>query len=194
MSYAASEPWNDEPDPARLAARELDRQPPEPRRERDERPEQLEVLGADNGDVDGVRDEPALERRDDLLGDDQPGAILRLLGRGGEVRRDDDVLELEQLAGVRLGREDVERRAGDLPRANRRGKRLLVDELPARRVDNADARPHQLDGRRIDEAARLVREREVERQEVGGREHLLRACADARRRARGSARGATKGS
>ena len=40
----------------------------------------------------------AFERGGDLLGDDHAGAVLRLLGRGGEVRRDDDVVELEQRA------------------------------------------------------------------------------------------------
>ena len=109
-----------ERDPARVAAGELDREPAELRRERDVRAEHLEVLGADDRDVDGVRDEAALERRDDLLRDDQARAVLRLLGRGGEVRRRDDVLEPEQLALVRLGREDVERRAGDLAGADRR--------------------------------------------------------------------------
>ena len=42
---------------------------------------------------------PPFERRHDLLGDDHAGAVLRLVGRGGEVRRDDDVVELEQRAG-----------------------------------------------------------------------------------------------
>ena len=98
-----------------VAAGELDREPPELRRERDVRPEQLEVLGADDGNVDRVRDEAPLERRHHLLGDDQAGPILCLLGRGREMRRDDDVLELEQLARVRLGREDVERRARNFP-------------------------------------------------------------------------------
>ena len=54
--------------------------------------------GVDDRDVDRVRDEPAFERGDDLLGDDHAGAVLRLVGRGGEVRRDDDLVELEQRA------------------------------------------------------------------------------------------------
>ena len=136
-------------------------------------PEELEILGPDDRDVDGVRDQPALERRYHLLRDDQPRAVLRLLGRRGQVRRHDDVLELQQLARVRLRREDVERGACDLALAHRGGERLLVDELPARRVHDPHARPHPLDRGRVHEPARLLREREVQREEVGRRQHRL---------------------
>ena len=40
------------------------------------------------------------------------GPVLRLLRRGGEVRRHDDLVALEERAGVRLGGEDFERRSG----------------------------------------------------------------------------------
>ena len=56
-----------------------------------------------------------------------PGPILRLVGRGGQVRRDDDVVELEQRARVGLLREDVERRARELARPKR------LDRAPPRR-------------------------------------------------------------
>ena len=101
-------------DALRPGALELDREPAELGGERDERAEHLQVGGVDDRDVDRVRDEAALERGDDLLGDDHAGAVLRLVGGGGEVRRDDDLVELEQRAGVRLGGEDVERGAGEL--------------------------------------------------------------------------------
>ena len=70
-----------------LPSGELHREAAELRRERDVRAERLEVLRADHRDVDRVRHEAALERRDDLLGDDHAGAILRLVGRRREVRR-----------------------------------------------------------------------------------------------------------
>ena len=76
-----------ERDPARMAAGELDREPAELGGERDVRAEHLEILGADDRDVDGVRDEAAVERGDDLLGDDQAGAVLGLVGGRGEMRR-----------------------------------------------------------------------------------------------------------
>ena len=78
-------------------------------------PRNSSVLGGDGGHVDGVRDDPALERGGDLLRDDHAGAVLRLLGRGGEVRRDDDVVELEQRARVRLRRRRRARRRATLP-------------------------------------------------------------------------------
>ena len=95
----------------------------------------------DGRHVDGVRDEIALERGRDLLGDDHARPVLGLLGRRGEVRRDDDVVQLEQRSRVRLAGEDVERGAGDLPGLERVEQRILVDELAARGVDDADARP-----------------------------------------------------
>ena len=113
MSCSAIPPWNESAIRRGCAAGELDREPAELGGERDVRAEQLEILGADDRDVDRVRDEPAVERGDDLLRDDHAGAILRLVGRGGEMRGDDDRVELEQLAGVGLRGEDVERSAGD---------------------------------------------------------------------------------
>ena len=69
-----------------------------------------------------------------------PARSCASLGRGGEVRRDDDVVELEQRPRVRLLGEDVERRAGDLAGAERLDQRLLVDELAAGGVDDAGRR------------------------------------------------------
>ena len=163
-----------ERDPARMAARELDRQPAQLGGERDVRAEHLEILGTDDRDVDGVRDEAAVERGDDLLGDDQAGTILGLVGGRGEMRRHDDVLQPEQLTVVRLGREDVERRARDLAGANRRGQRRLVDELAAGGVDDPNAVSHPLQHVAADEAARLVGQRQMKRDEVGGLEDGLR--------------------
>ena len=86
-----------------------------------------------------VRDHAALERGDDLLGDDHACPVLRLLGRGGEVRGHDDVVELEQRTRVRLLREDVDRGGGELAGAERLDQRLLVHELAAGGVDHAGA-------------------------------------------------------
>ena len=121
-------------------------------------------------DVDGVRDEAAVERGDDLLGDDQAGAVLGLVGGRGEMRRHDDVLQAEQLTLVRLGGEDVERGARDLAGANRGGQRRLIDELAAGGVDDSNAVAHRLERIGADEAARLVGQRQVQRDEVGGLE------------------------
>ena len=146
---------------------ELHRQPTELRCERDERAEHLEVARIDDRDVDGVRDDTTLECGDDLLGDDHPGAVLRLVGGGREMWRHDDLVELEQRAGVRLGREHVEGGTGHLAGADPFDQRLLVDERAAGGVDDPDAVAHRRDRLAIDHPARLVAERRVERDHVG---------------------------
>ena len=155
------------------AGRELHRDASELRGERDERPEHLEVGLVDDRDVDGVRDDAAVESGDDLLGDDDARAVLRLVGRGGEVRCDDDLVEPEQRPVVGLAREDVERRAGELAGRDRLRERLLVDERAARSVHEPGAVPHVRDRLAVDQAVRLVGERRMERDDVGRGEQLL---------------------
>ena len=74
-----------------------------------------DLLGDDAaGDVDRVGDELAAEREPHRPGDGDAGLLLRLVGRGAEVRGDDDGLELEQRrVGARLLGEDVDAGAGD---------------------------------------------------------------------------------
>ena len=164
-------------DPLGAAAGELHRQAPERRRERDERAEDLEILRADRGDVDRVRDERALQRGGNLLGDDQPGSVLRLLRRGGEMRRHDHVVELEQRACVRLRVEDVERCGRDPAGAQRIEQGGLVEQLPARGIDDADAVAHRRERRRVDRATGLGGQRQMQGDEVGDGEHLFpRLC------------------
>ena len=111
-----------------------------------ERCQRLHLLRAHSGDVDRVRDHPARERGADLLGGDDPGAVLGLGGRGAEVRGDDDVVALEQrMIGERLLGEDVERRAGDLAGLEPGRKRIEVDELAAGAVDDPDPVAHLRD-------------------------------------------------
>ena len=157
----------------RRAAGERHGDPPELRGKRDEGPQHLEVGLVDDGDVDGVRDDPSVERGHDLLGDDHARPVLCLVGGGSEVGRDDDLVELEQRAGVRLGREDVERCARELPRPDRLEERLLVDERAAGRVHEARAVPHPGDRVAIDQATGLVGQGRVERDDVGSRQQLL---------------------
>ena len=90
------------------------------------------------------------------------------------MRRDDDLREPEQRARVRLGLEDVERRACDLPRPDRLVERCLVDEPAARGVDDADAVLHLRERLGVDEAAGLVAERKVQRDDVGLRVDVRR--------------------
>ena len=93
------------------------------------------------GDVDGVGNELAAEREAHRARDRDARLLLRLVGGGAEVRRDDDVRQVEQARGRaalgrRLAREDVEAGAGDLAGRERRVERVLVDEAAARDVDD----------------------------------------------------------
>ncbi len=162
---------------AHVAAGELHRKTTELRRQRDVGTEHLEVVGSDGGDVDRVRNEPAVERRDHLLGDDHTGSVLCFLGGGREVRRDDDVRRGQQRPVIRLLLEDVDRRPGDLARFERRDQRGLVDELASRRIHDSHAVAHLRDRFRADRVARLVVEGQVEGDEIGPCEHLVEGSA-----------------
>ena len=83
------------------------------------------------------------------------------------MRRRDHVLQLEQRAGVRLLREDVERGRGDLARPEGFEERVLVDELAARRVHESDAVAHLREDFGAHRAARLGAQRQVQRDKVG---------------------------
>ena len=154
-------------DPPWTARDQRRRETSELGRERDERAEDLEIGGLDDRDVHRRLDELALEGGGDLLGDDQPRSILGLRGRAGEMRGHDDVLELEERAGVRLLLEDVESRPGDLPGADGVRERLLVDQPAASRVDDADTVPHPRERCLVEQPPRLLVERKVERDQVG---------------------------
>ena len=84
-----------------------------------------------------------------------------------------DVVELEQRARVRLRVEDVERCGRDLAGAQRLEQGVLVEQLAAGGVDEADAVAHRREGRRVDRAARLGGQRQMQGDEVGGGEHLV---------------------
>ena len=70
--------------------------------------------------------------------------LARVARRAAEVRREDDVLQLEQLrrhGGLVL--EDVERGAGDPALDERVDERALVDDRAARRVHEHGGRSHR---------------------------------------------------
>ena len=92
------------------------------------------------------------------------------------VRRPDDVGELEQrlALGQRLRVEDVEPRAGDASLAQRLDERVLVDDRAARNVDEEGGRLHQPQPARVEQTARLVRQRAGDDDDVGVREQRLR--------------------
>ena len=154
-----------------LPAGQLDRQPAELCGKRNERSEDLEIRLVDDRDVDRVRDEPSLERRHDLLGDDHAGPVLRLVRRRREMRRHDDGVEPEQRTVVRLGGEHVQSRACELAGLERLRERLLVDERTPGGVDESGAVLHLRDRLAVDHPARLVGQRGMQREEVRHGEH-----------------------
>ena len=89
------------------------------------------------------------------------------------MRGHDDVVELEQRSGIRLHAEDVQSGRRHLARAQRVGKRRLVDQLPPGRVDDPDAVLCAGQRLRVEQSARLVVQRHVQGEEVGGGENLV---------------------
>ena len=115
----------------------------------------------------------ALQRSSNLLGDDQAGAVLRLVGRRREVRGHDDVRRLKKRARVRLLDEDIDRCSCDLARLERGDKGGLVEQLAARRVDDPHSVAHPSDLLGADRSSRRFVQRQVERDEVGTRENVV---------------------
>ena len=109
------------------------------------------------GDVDGIRNQVALEREPDRSRDRDAGLLLRLLGDRTEVRGDDDVRQVEQReapsppsGGSRD--EDVEPGAGDHAGGEGRVQRILVDQAAAGDVDDVRGRLHERELRGADHA------------------------------------------
>ena len=154
---------------------ERHREAAEPLGHRQERLEHAPLVLGHERQVERVRDGQPAERRHDLLGDHDAGAILRLARRARQVRREQEVGRVAQrrVGRQRLLREDVQRGARELARAQRRDERLLVDERAARGVDEQRAGPQQRQARRVDQAARRRRDRQVEADDVGHRERRL---------------------
>ena len=140
----------------------------------------------ERGDVDGVLHDAELEVVADLHGELDADGLLGLVGGSGDVRGEEDVVEIEEgrlLEGLRV--EDVERGAGDLAGLDGVGEGLFDDELAAGAVDDADALFHDGERSRVDEAFGLGGEADVEREVVGGLEDLVDGDeGDARSRGR----------
>ena len=97
----------------------------------------------ERGEVDGVLDDAELEVVADLHGELDADGLLGLVGGAGDVRGEDDVVEVEEgrvLEGLLV--EDVEGGAGDVAGLDGVGEGLFDDELAAGAVDDADALLH----------------------------------------------------
>ncbi len=130
--------------------------------------ERLQFRRERHAEVDRVLDFAFLEERADLARDRLGDLDLRLLGAGAEVRREDDVPRRAQRAvgRERLRIEHVERGAGQPAVVERLDERRLVHDAAARAVDQAAGGLHFRQRRRADQAAGLVGQRRVDRDEV----------------------------
>ena len=116
---------------------------------------------------------------------EHPHRHAGLARRAAEVRRQHDVLERDQAfldRGLMLVH--VERRAGDHARTQRLDERPLVDDRPARRVDEHRGRLHPGQPGRVEEMARLGRRRAVDADDVGAGEERVEIVVPPRERDR----------
>ncbi len=127
-----------------------------------------------DGQVDGVLDDAELEVVADLHGELDADGLLGLVGGSGDVRGEDDVVEVvEDRLFERLLMEDVERSPGHFAGLERFGEGLFDDEFAAGAVDDADALLHDGERGGVDEAFGLGGEADVEREVVGLLEDLV---------------------
>ena len=120
--------------------------------ELDERRQPRRFLGRDRRHVERVGDGAADQVVGHLLGDLDGDVLLRLGGRGAEMRRAHDVGQAEQRARLgRLGDEHVDAGAGDLAGLERRGEVFLDHQAAAGAIDDAHAVLHLGDRRRVDD-------------------------------------------
>src|SRR5688572_5809335 len=98
-----------------------------------------------------------------------------LIGPAQGVRRQDHVVELQDriVRRRRLLLEHVEPGARDAPLGEHPGQRLLIDDRPARGIDEIGGRLHQRQALGIDEMPGLWRQRTIDAQHIGTLEQIL---------------------
>ena len=117
----------------------------------------------------------SVEHVEDLTHDVDRDVHLRFGGRARDVRREHGARRAAD-GGVgrqRLARVDVERGAGDRSGLQRGRQRRQVDDLAARAVHDDGGRLHLRERVGVDEVARLLGERRVQRDEVRAAEQLV---------------------
>src|SRR5262245_55640218 len=125
-------------------------------------PQPRRLLGADAGEVDRIGNRPLEQVVRHLFGDLQGDIFLRLAGGGAQMRRADHIRQAEQRAGRGgLHLEHIKSGARYLPRFDRLGQSMLVDQAAARAIDDAHAPLGFAQLRGIEDVAGLVGERRV---------------------------------
>ena len=132
------------------------------------------LVGLGGVDVDRPRHEVAGQRQLHHVGDGVAGLVLSLAGRRPEVRRDDDLRQVEQRRlGGGLGVEHVERGTGDHAVADALCEIGLDHDAAAGDVDHAQRRLGLEQQIAIDQPGRVLGLGEVDREEVGVGDHLI---------------------
>ena len=128
----------------------------------------LGFFSGDRGHVDRVGHGASQQEVRHLLGHLDGHVLLRLRRRGAQMRRHDDVRQVEERRTGRgfLGKH-VKRRACHMSRFERLGQRDLVDQSAARAVDHAHPGLHPLYRASGKDVPRLVGQRHMKRDEVG---------------------------
>src|SRR6266481_5226404 len=123
--------------------------------------------------------EPLPNIRDGILVE----RLVKIMRYVSDMRRSEQVVEGPE--GVRrrqrLNVEYVDRRAGDLPALQRADQSLIVDDRPARRIDQPGRRLHSLQLRGPYQAARTAAQHQMDRQDVGPLEQLVLGNQDCAR-------------
>ena len=111
----------------------------------------------------------AVPERFQVLGDSLNETGARVSRRPRDVRRDDTVLGGEQRVILfrRLVHKNVKPRSGDAATIQRLGKGSFVHNCAARRIDKERSGLHQVKALRIHKPAGLVRERAMQRDDIG---------------------------
>jgi hypothetical protein len=131
--------------------------------------------------IDDVPRPAAQQHVGGIAGAAELGVPRRFDGTAGAMRREQHVVESEERMGRgRAGeREDVDplehiqRRTADAPDSERLDECGLVDDRAPRSVDQHGGRLHAGQPAGVDQVQRVIDQRQVERNEVGFRQHAV---------------------
>src|SRR5215472_461642 len=97
----------------------------------------------DELEVDGIENDAVFQVLADLTGNLDPNSILGLMGRSGDMWRDNHVVQSKEgRVPGRLLYKDVERSACDVAISDCRGERCIINQLAASAVDDAHTAFH----------------------------------------------------
>src|SRR6266550_1842918 len=140
----------------------------------------------DTRQVDAHRGGALYDEVAELAGHEASDVLLGLLGRAADVRGQDDVRQSAQLADelvaalLRLHREHVDRRTGDVARLDVRAQRRVVDDEAPRQVEKQAAGAHLSELRFAEEVVVGRPPVDMQRHHVGLAEQVAEGLAAVR--------------